>query len=351
MTFCLSHIARPFIIAEVSGNHMGSMDKAISLIDAAKEAGADAVKFQTYTPDTITLDCDGPAFRVEGGQWGGRRLYDLYQEAHTPFEWHETLFNHSRSLGLIPFSAPFDLSAIVLLESLNVEIYKIASCELVDHQLIKAVARTGKPMFISTGMATIKEIEEALDVARENGASEICLFHCISGYPTPASQANLATIADLSNRFNVMVGLSDHTKDNVIASAAIALGAQVIEKHLCLSRDEGSVDAAFSLEPDEFSEMVSNCHKVHSAIGAVQYGPMDAEAESLRFRRSLYIAEDVAKGDIFNFVNLRSVRPAGGLHVKHLEDIIGKRAGSSYAKGTALTWSMVEQSDIVDDAS
>ncbi len=204
---------------------------------------------------------------------------------------------------------------------------------------------------MSTGMATLVEIEEALDVARKNGAREICLFHCISGYPTPASQANLATITDLSDRFDIMVGLSDHTKDNVIASAAIAMGAKVIEKHLCLSRDEGSVDAAFSLEPKEFSEMVSNCQKVHRAIGAVQYGPTDAEAESLRFRRSLYIAEDVAKGDIFNSQNVRSVRPAGGVHVKHMDDIIGKRATSNYAKGTALTWDIVEKSDVIDDIS
>ena len=330
---------------------MGSIDKAIALIDAAKQSGADAVKFQTYTPDTITLDCDGPAFRVDGGQWDGRRLYDLYDEAHTPFEWHEQLFKHARDIGIMPFSAPFDLSAIDLLEGLGAEIYKIASCELVDHQLIKAVAQTGKPMFMSTGMATVEEIDEALEVAKKNGAGEICLFHCISGYPTPASQANLASIVDLIERFDVIVGLSDHTKDNVIASAAVAMGAIVIEKHLCMSRSDGSVDAAFSLEPDEFAEMVDNCQKVHSAIGSVQDGPSEAEAESLRFRRSLYIAEGIAKGDIFTHENVRSVRPAGGLHVKHLDEILGKTAETDLKKGTAFSWDMINQSSKKDTVS
>lgn len=351
MAFGLKQLSDPYIIAEVSGNHMGSLERAIALIDAACKAGADAVKFQSYTPDTITLDCDGPAFRVEGGQWGGRRLYDLYSEAHTPFEWHETLFKHARDIGIMPFSAPFDLSAVELLESLGAEIYKIASCELVDHQLIKAVAQTGKPMFMSTGMASIEEIDEALVVARDNGAGEICLFHCISGYPTPASQANLASIPDLIDRFDVIVGLSDHTKDNVIASAAIAMGARVIEKHLCLSRDDRSVDAAFSLEPDEFAEMVVNCKKVYSAIGSAQYGPTDVEAESLRFRRSLYISEDVKAGDIFSHANVRSVRPAGGLHVKHLDEILGSTAGADFKKGTALSWDMVKLSSNSDTVS
>ena len=343
MAFNLSQRSSPFIIAEISGNHMGSLDKAISLVEAALEAGADAVKFQTYTPDTITLDCDGPAFRVEGGLWDGRRLYDLYKEAHTPFEWHETLFNHARNIGIMPFSAPFDLSAVELLEHLDNEVYKIASCELVDHQLIKAVAATGKPMFISTGMATINEIDEALKVAKENGSGEICLFHCISGYPTPTSAANLANIHDLARRFSVHVGLSDHSEDTLIASAAIAMGARVIEKHLCLSRTEGAIDSSFSLEPDEFSKMVQQCKSTFEAIGSVTYGPTEVEQDSLRFRRSLYVAKQIKKGEEFTTANIRSVRPAGGLHVKHLPSIIGKKANCDLEKGTAVTL------DIFDD--
>ena len=351
MSFSLEHMSRPFIIAEISGNHMGSLDKALSLIDAAHSAGADAVKFQTYTPDTITLDCDGPTFRVEGGQWGGRRLFDLYQEAHTPFEWHGKLFEHARDIGIMPFSAPFDLSSVVLLEGLGSELYKIASCELVDHQLIKAVAKTGKPIIMSTGMATVDEIKEALDVARAYGAVDICLLHCISGYPTPLSDVNLATIKDMKSRFDCRIGLSDHTSGNLIASAAVAIGACVIEKHLCLSRDEGSVDAAFSLEPHEFSEMVENCKKVYSAIGSARFGPIGAEAESLRFRRSLYIAEDIRAGDIFTHENVRSVRPSGGLHVKYLDEIMGATASADYIRGTALTWDMVKKSANADDFS
>ena len=341
MTFSFDNMSKPFVIAEISGNHMGSLDTALALIDAARAAGADAVKFQSYTPDTITLDCDGPAFRVEGGEWGGRRLYDLYKEAHTPFEWHEKLFAHARDIGIMPFSAPFDLSAVKLLEKLDAEVYKIASCELVDHQLIKAVAETGKPLFMSTGMATAEEISEALAVANDNGAGDICLFHCISGYPTPVEAANLATLVDLKDRFGVKVGLSDHTVDSGVAALAIALGAEVIEKHLCLSREEGAVDSAFSLEPDEFAEMVHKCHEAASAIGNIQYGPTAVEAESLRFKRSLYIAENIRAGDLFSSENLRSVRPSGGLHVKYIDDIIGKKAASDYAKGTAMSWDMV----------
>lgn len=336
-------IQAPFIIAEISGNHMGSLDIALKLIDAAHDAGASAVKFQTYTPDTITLNCDGPAFRVESGEWSGKRLYELYEEAHTPFEWHETLFRHARSLGIIPFSAPFDLSAVDLLESLDAEIYKIASCEIVDHQLIKAVSQTGKAMIISTGMATIEEIHEALNVARQNGVGEICLLHCISGYPTPFSSVNLSTINDMKNRFGCRVGLSDHTPDNTIASAALAMGATIIEKHLCLSRDQGSVDAAFSLEPQEFAEMVYKCRQTFDAIGEVTYGSSEIEQESLRFRRSLYVAKHIKKGDVFTLENIRSVRPAGGLHIKYLDEVLGRMAGADYNIGTALSWDMVKK--------
>ncbi len=351
MTFSLKQLPEPFIIAEISGNHMGSLEQALKLIDAAAKSGADAVKFQSYTPDTITLDCDGPAFRIEGGEWAGQRLYDLYERAHTPFEWHEKLFSHARDVGIMPFSAPFDLSAIDLLEKLECEIYKIASCELVDHQLIRAVAETGKAMIISTGMATIVEIEEALTVARDYGSGEIALLHCISGYPTPASKINLATIVDMKERFGTAVGLSDHTSDNVIASAAIAMGATIIEKHFCLSRGEGSVDAAFSLEPDEFCEMVQKCRITHEAIGDVSYGPTEVEKDSLRFRRSLYIAEGIKEGDVFTNENIRSVRPSGGLHVKHLEQTIGKVAAMDLDKGMALTWDMVAQNIKCDEAS
>ncbi|WP_308910075.1 pseudaminic acid synthase [Pseudokordiimonas caeni] len=332
----------PFIIAEVSGNHMGRLDLALKLIDLAAETGANAVKFQTYSPATITLDSDAPAFVVQEGLWKGRRLHDLYEEAQTPFEWHAALFARARERGILAFSAPFDLTAVDLLESLDCPLYKIASCELVDIGLIERVAATGKPMIMSTGMATLAEIDEAVKTAKGAGASDITLLHCISGYPTPYSDCHLETIPDLARRTGLPVGISDHTLGTAIPIAATALGATVIEKHFCHSRAAGAVDSAFSLEPDEMKAMVTACRQVAEARTAPHYGPTASEADSLRFRRSLYIAEDVKAGEVFSARNLRSVRPSGGLHTRYLEGILGRAATRDIVAGTPLDWTMVK---------
>ncbi|MBT1444944.1 pseudaminic acid synthase [Shewanella sp. JM162201] len=327
----------PLVIAELSGNHKGSLDKALALVDAAAAAGADAIKIQTYTADTITLNHNGPEFCINGGLWAGKTLYELYQEAYTPWEWHQALFERAANHGIPLFSSPFDGSAVDLLESLSAPAYKIASFEINDIALIERVSRTGKPLIISTGLATLNEIEEAVRTVRAAGGNQLALLHCISGYPTPIEDCNLHTLMDLARRFDVIVGLSDHTKDSIASVTAVALGAQIIEKHFTLDRNDGSVDAAFSLEPDEFAAMVKDIRRAHAALGRVNYDLKPSEAGGREFRRSLYVCADIKKGDFFNASNVRSVRPGLGLHTRYLPQVLGQQAACDIAFGTALS--------------
>jgi pseudaminic acid synthase len=331
----------PYVIAEMSGNHNGDIGRACALIAAAKAAGADAVKLQTYTADTITMNHDGPGFVVEGGLWQGQRLYDLYQQAHTPWDWHDRLFAEGKRLGITVFSSPFDATAVDLLEGLDAPAYKIASFELVDLPLIARVARTGKPVIMSTGMSETAEIEEAVACARAAGATEILLLHCVSGYPTPAGEANLKTIPDLAARFAVPVGLSDHSMGLAVPVAAIAMGAVAIEKHFTLRRADGGPDSAFSLESDELAELCSQIRTAWDALGAVRHGCTASEIPSRVYRRSLYVVEDIRAGEAFTAANLRSIRPAYGLAPKHLPEILGRPAACDLARGTPLAWKHV----------
>lgn len=328
----------PFIIAELSANHNGSLQAALDTISAAKEAGADAIKLQTYTADTLTLDCDSPLFTIEGGIWHGRSLYALYQEAHTPWAWHAELFAHARKLGLLCFSTPFDDSAISLLESLDCPAYKIASFELVDLPLIAAVAATGKPMIMSTGMASLAEIEEAVAAARQGGCQQLALLHCISGYPTPIEQANLATLQDLGKRFDVVIGLSDHTLGTTAATAACALGASIIEKHFILDRSIGGPDASFSITPPELARLVSDCRDAWLAIGTSGYAHKEAEANNTMLRRSLFFVADIAAGEVITPAHVRSIRPGYGLAPKYLPQVIGQKVRDAIARGTPVSW-------------
>jgi pseudaminic acid synthase len=331
----------PFIIAEMSGNHNGEIERAIAIIDAAAEAGADAVKLQTYTADTITIDHDAPQFRIESGLWAGRSLYELYEEAHTPWDWHPTLFARARELGIAIFSAPFDPTAVDFLASLDAPAFKIASFEAVDLALIEKAASVGKPLIISTGMANLEEIEEAVTTARQAGTGEIILLHCVSGYPTPPGEANLMTIPDLAARFGVQIGLSDHTLGTAVANAAVALGATVIEKHVTLSRSDGGPDAAFSLEPNELANLVKQCRTAWQALGVPTYTLKKSEADSVIFRRSLYVTADIAAGETLSDQNVRSIRPGYGLAPKHLREILGRTAARDIARGTPLDWTLV----------
>lgn len=332
----------PYVICELSGNHNGSLDRALALVDAAADTGCDAIKLQTYTPDTLTIDCDRPEFRITGGPWGGRTLYDLYREAHTPFEWHEALFARARQRGTTLFSTPFDETAVALLEDLGAPAYKIASFEAVDLALIAAVARTGKPMIISTGMADLEEIGEAVRTARANGGEEIVLLHCVSAYPAPVEEANLATIEDLSRAFDCVAGLSDHTPGVAVAVAAVARGASVIEKHFTLARSDGGPDAAFSLEPAEFARLVRECKDAWRAIGSAGYELKGSERGSVVFRRSLFIVRDVRAGQVLGPEHVRAIRPGYGLAPKHLDAVIGRTAVRDLERGEALDWDMLE---------
>jgi len=328
----------PYIVCELSGNHNGSLERALQLLEAAAATGADAVKIQSYTPDTITIDHDGPGFRIEGGLWDGRTLYDLYGEAQTPFEWHEHLFGRARELGVTLFSTPFDESAVDLLEKLGAPAYKIASFEAIDLPLIAYVARTGKPMIISTGMANLEEIGEAVRAARQNGCEQIVLLHCVSSYPAPDEQSNVRTVPDLAERFDVVSGLSDHTFGSAVAVASIALGGCVVEKHFTLARADGGPDAAFSLEPEEFSTLVEDCKRAWRALGQATYDLQGCERGNLTFRRSLYVVRDIVSGEALTPENVRSIRPGHGLAPKHLAEVLGRRAARDLKRGEPLDW-------------
>lgn len=313
----------PYVIAEMSANHNGQLETALKIIDEAKKAGADAVKLQTYTADTITLNCDSEDFQIHGGLWDGKTLYQLYQEAHMPWDWHKPLFDHARQLGITIFSSPFDNTAVDLLEDLNAPAYKIASFEAVDLPLIKYVASTGKPMIISTGMADAEEIQEAIDAAREGGCRELAILHCVSGYPAPAEDYNLRTIPDMIERFGLVTGLSDHTLDNTTAIASVALGASIIEKHFTLDRNGGGPDDSFSLEPADMAALCKGAKTAWRAIGSVDYGRKSSETGNVKFRRSLYFVKSMMAGELVMADSVRSIRPGYGAPPKYMEKIIG----------------------------
>ncbi|QFU12854.1 Pseudaminic acid synthase [Stutzerimonas frequens] len=332
----------PYIIAELSANHNGRLETALRIIEEAKKAGADAIKLQTYTADTITLNCDSEQFQIHGGLWDGKTLYQLYQEAHMPWEWHKPLFEHARKHEITIFSSPFDNTAVDLLEDLNAPAYKIASFEAVDLPLIKYVASTGKPMIISTGMADAEEIQEAIDAAREGGCKELAILHCVSGYPAPAADYNLRTIPDMMQRFGLVTGLSDHTLDNTTAIASVVLGASIIEKHFTLDRNGGGPDDSFSLEPLELAALCRDSKTAWSSLGKVDYGRKSSEQSNVKFRRSLYFVKNLARGDIITEDAVRSVRPGFGVAPKFLNDIVGKRVSFDVDVNTpvtAVSWS------------
>ncbi|PNQ95293.1 pseudaminic acid synthase (plasmid) [Azospirillum argentinense] len=332
----------PYLIAEMSGNHQGDLNRALALVDAAKEAGADAVKLQTYTADTLTIDHDGPGFLLEGGLWKGRTLHDLYREAHTPWEWHGPLFERARAIGLTIFSSPFDDTAVDLLERLDAPAFKIASFEVNDLPLIRRAARSGKPLILSTGLATLGEIGEAVEAV---GDAPLVLLHCVSGYPTPPEDCNLRTIPHLAQAFGVAVGLSDHTHGVAVPVAATALGAVVIEKHFTLSRADGGVDSAFSLEPAEFKAMANSVRTAWAALGRVHYGVKPSEAGGRDYRRSLYVTADVAAGEALSADSVRSIRPGFGMEPKHLPAVLGRRAARALKRGEPLRWDMLAPED------
>ena len=331
----------PYVIAEMSANHNGNIETAFKIIEAAKQAGADAVKLQTYRPDTITLNCDSEDFRIHGGLWDGRTLYDLYQEAHTPWDWHAPMFAHARKHGITIFSSPFDNTAVDLLEDLNAPAYKIASFEAVDHALIKYVASTGKPMIISTGMADAEEIQEAIDAAREGGCKELAILHCVSGYPAPAEDYNLRTIPDMIQRFGLVTGLSDHTLDNTTAITSVAMGASIIEKHFTLDRKGGGPDDSFSLEPAELAALCKDSKTACAALGCVDYGRKSSEQGNAKFRRSLYFVQNLKAGDVITPDAVRSIRPGYGLSPKHLDRLLGKTLKCDAMAATPVKQEMI----------
>jgi N-acetylneuraminate synthase len=336
--------AAVYVIAELSANHNQNFDQAVRIVHAAKDAGADAVKLQTYTADTITLRSDKECFRIAGGTlWDGRTLHDLYREAFTPWEWQPRLKAVADDLGIHLFSSAFDESAVDFLEAMNVPAHKVTSFELVDIGLIRKMARTGKPMIMSTGMASEDEISEAVEAAREAGAAQIALLKCTSAYPAPPEDANLLTIPELARRFGCPVGLSDHTMGVAVPVAAVALGACIIEKHICLQRSDGGPDSAFSLERAEFKAMVDAVRTAERALGSISFTCGPRESNSRKFRRSLFVVEDIKEGELFTKHNVRSIRPADGLHPRHFNEVLGKRAASDVERGTPLSWGLVER--------
>lgn len=331
-----------YVIAEMSANHLGDIGRAREIVHAAAQAGADAVKLQTYTPDTMTLSIDDPRFTVaEGSLWERRHLYDLYQEAMTPWLWHAELMDLSHALGMTCFSSPFDITAVDFLAGLNVPAYKIASFEIVDLPLIRHAAERGRPLVISTGMASQDEIGAAVRTAQDAGAPAVALLRCNSAYPAPPEQMDLRTIPDMAERFDVPVGLSDHTLGTTAAVVARTLGACILEKHLTLRREEGGPDSAFSLEPDEFATMVAAVREAEASLGAVRYGPAPSETPNIAFRRSLFVVADVHAGDVFTMDNVRALRPGDGLPPAELDQILGRRAAADIRRGTPLAWELV----------
>ncbi len=326
----------PYVIAELSANHNGQLAVAMKIIEEAKRAGADAVKLQTYTPDTITLKANSEDFQIKGGLWDGQTLYSLYQQAHMPWEWHAPLFEHAAKLGITIFSSPFDTTAVDLLESLNAPAYKIASFEAVDLPLIRYVASTKKPMIISTGMADAEEIQEAIDAAYAGGCKELAVLHCVSGYPAPADEYNLRTIPDMIHRFGLVTGLSDHTLDNTTAIASVAMGASIIEKHFTLNRHGGGPDDSFSLEPEELTQLCIGAYTAWSALGQIDYGRKSSEVGNAQFRRSLYFVKSLKKGDLITADAVRSVRPGFGLPPKMLSQVIGQRVSQDVTFATPV---------------
>lgn len=334
--------APTYVIAEMSANHAHDFAQALRIVEAAAAAGADAVKLQTYTADTLTIACNNDYFQIHGTQWNGRTLHDLYREAYTPWEWHAPLKEAAERLGLQFFSTPFDPSAVEFLDALGVPAFKIASFELVDIPLLREVARRGKPVIASTGMSTFDEITEAVRALRDAGAEELALLKCTSGYPARPDEMHLRTIPDLERAFDVPVGLSDHTLGTAVPVAAVSLGARIIEKHLTLARADGGPDSSFSLEPDEFTAMVDAVRTAERALGSVHYGVSPAEAASRVFRRSLFVVQDVRAGEPFTRDNVRSIRPGHGLHPRHLDEVLARRAARDIPRGTPLAWTLID---------
>ncbi len=335
---------RPFIIAEMSGNHNQSLDRALEIVDAVADTGAQALKIQTYTPDTITFNGQSDEFMIRDKEsiWTGQNLYNLYQQAYTPWEWHAPLFEHARKRGLVIFSSPFDTTAVDFLETLDVPVYKIASFENTDHILLKKVAQTGKPVIMSTGVASVRDLDESVNVLRANGCTELILLKCTSTYPATPESTNLLTIPHMRQLFDVPVGLSDHTMGIGASVASVALGAVVIEKHVTLSRADGGVDSTFSLEPHELKSLVIESERAFLAMGQVSYTLTPREQKSLLHKRSLYVVSDVKAGEPFTARNVRSIRPASGLHTRYYDDILGKTATQDITAGTALAWSLID---------
>tara|TARA_B100001057_G_C22691999_1_gene888162 strand:- start:68 stop:1114 length:1047 start_codon:yes stop_codon:yes gene_type:complete len=332
----------PYIIAELSANHNGNLERALKTIDMAKAMGADAIKLQTYTADTMTIDCEKEEFQIKGGLWDGFNLYELYKWAQTPFEWHREVFDHARKNDITCFSTPFDETAVDLLEKLDAPAYKIASFEAIDLPLIRYVAQTKKPMIISTGMANLEEITEAVETANYYGCMDIILLHCISGYPTPVDQCNLLTIPDLAQRYDVIPGLSDHTLGTTVSVASVALGACVIEKHVTLSREEKGADSEFSLEPNQFKKLCDEAKTAWLSLGEAGYDRKPAEDENIKFRRSIYVVKDIKAGEILTNKNIRRIRPGFGLPPKYINKVIGRAVKVDLERGTALNWEHLE---------
>ena len=330
----------PYIIAEMSANHNGDINNAYKIIDMAKSSGADCVKLQTYTPDTITIDSKLPDFQLTEGLWAGQSLYELYEGAFTPWEWHKPLFDYAKKVGITIFSSPFDNTAVDLLEDLNSPAYKIASFEAVDFPLIKYVAQTGKPMIISTGMADAEEIQEAIEAAREGGCKELAILHCVSGYPAPAEDYNLRTLVDMQKKFGLITGLSDHTIDNATAITSVALGASIIEKHVTLDRNGGGPDDSFSLESEELKQLCVWAKTAWGSLGQVDYGRKSSEQANVKFRRSLYFVKDIKEGEVITTEHVKSIRPGNGLAPKFYEQILGKTVKLDVVRGTPVTEGM-----------
>lgn len=335
----------PYVIAELSANHNGDLEAALTLIDKAAEAGADAIKIQTYRPDTITLKSEKPDFQITSGLWAGQTLYDLYEWAHTPWDWHAALFDRARARGITLFSTPFDHTAVDLLDTLGAPAFKIASFEAIDLPLIRYVASKGKPMIISTGMADCEEIGEAIAAARDGGCEDLVVLHCVSGYPAPPADYNLATLVDIAGRFEVLTGLSDHTLDNTTAIASVALGGVMIEKHFTLDRNGGGPDDSFSLEPADLAALCTGARTTWEALGQVDYGRKSSEQDNLKFRRSLYFTEDIAAGQRIEAHMVKSVRPGFGLPPKHIDAVIGRVATQAIEKHTAVDWAHFDAAD------